>query len=601
MSIQTKTMTVKSDTSLAETTTTIRDTVTFDVSNMPNGITYKGLKAVLSFADPIQWNKASSYDSLTVVWDDASHGSYASKRPVPPNIELTNEFYWLRTADLDAQVEIYRQEVRELNKRVTANTDAIASEVARATAAEGKLQTSIENLVKTKIDEYVTLEQFEAVGDGVTDDSESLKRALKTGKTILLGPKKYAIKNDVNIPSNTAIYGGYTNSALVLYDNSLIFNGEDTHHATSLLLNGVTIYSADYPPVGTSSPINPDFSRDLTIPAFKAYCANYINFVNCNLYTFGFQIDLKKVYDSHFINCNFVSGGSNEHNLPSVRLAAFEGSSQNSAYNNTNAIYFNCCRFEGYRNIAVLSVGKGNNTIFFNTCKFESIVSEHSCAIKFIEGSSVFLNQIQTAYRPDATDHNMSFEGTNKVFISNMIVYMWNKNTGNIGEWKNKYPLGFGDSNSKPTNNVHVTGVAYSNAPFNVDSSNIGCAFSSLAFNKNPIIEINGIKFNTIGGRALIKLTPTTSESDVYVNTKSIGLYIVEIKANTAGTCTLYNSLHNTTVNVDLKQGMNAFYFILPPNKTLKVNNYSAAVSADNINFYLAGYGFNGYATRIEY
>lgn len=127
MSIQTKTMTVKSDTSLAETTTTIRDTVTFDVSNMPNGITYKGLKAVLSFAEPIQWNKASTYDALTVVWDDASHGSYASKRRVPANIELTNEFYWLRTADLDAQVEMYRQEVQEMDGRVTANEQAIAT------------------------------------------------------------------------------------------------------------------------------------------------------------------------------------------------------------------------------------------------------------------------------------------------------------------------------------------------------------------------------------------------------------------------------------------------------------------------------------------
>ena len=132
MSIQTKTMTVKSDTSLAETTTTIRDTVTFDVSNMPNGITYKGLKAVLSFADPIQWNKASTYDALTVVWDDASHGSYASKRPVPANIELTNEFYWFRTADLDAQVEMYRQEVQQcrdevkaLDGRITVNTNEI--------------------------------------------------------------------------------------------------------------------------------------------------------------------------------------------------------------------------------------------------------------------------------------------------------------------------------------------------------------------------------------------------------------------------------------------------------------------------------------------
>lgn len=148
MAIQTKTMVVKSDTALAETKTTIRDTVTFDTSKLPNGITYKGLKAVLSFADPIQWNKASTYDSLTVVWDDATHASYASKRPVPQNIELTNEFYWFRTADLDAQVEMYRQEVKEFDGRITANAQAIAAETGRAEGAEQALAANIEKGLK---------------------------------------------------------------------------------------------------------------------------------------------------------------------------------------------------------------------------------------------------------------------------------------------------------------------------------------------------------------------------------------------------------------------------------------------------------------------
>lgn len=180
MSIQTKTMTVKSDTSLAETTTTIRDTVTFDVSNMPNGITYKGLKAVLSFAEPIQWNKASTYDALTVVWDDASHGSYASKRPVPANIELTNEFYWLRTADLDAQVEMYRQEVSSLSAGLNA-------EIERAKASERLLSTNVSTLANT-VDSFktVTPEMFGAIGDGSADDSDAVIKAFESGKHVIL-------------------------------------------------------------------------------------------------------------------------------------------------------------------------------------------------------------------------------------------------------------------------------------------------------------------------------------------------------------------------------------------------------------------------------
>ena len=174
MAIQTKTMVVKSDTALAETKTTIRDTVTFDTSKLPNGITYKGLKAVLSFADPIQWNKASTYDALTVVWDDATHGSYASKRPVPQNIELTNEFYWLRTADLDAQVEMYRQEVEmyhqevlQFDGRITANAQAIAAEKLRAENAERTKVTYVADVAEMKskdlnVGEVVVTKSFDA-------------------------------------------------------------------------------------------------------------------------------------------------------------------------------------------------------------------------------------------------------------------------------------------------------------------------------------------------------------------------------------------------------------------------------------------------------
>lgn len=225
MSIQTKTMTVKSDTALAETTTTIRDTVTFDVSKMPNGITYKGLKAVLSFAEPIQWNKASSYDSLTVVWDDASHGSYASKRPVPPNIELTNEFYWLRTADLDAQVEMYRQEVRALDGRVTANRDAIANEVARATAAEGKLAKDFnEKLDRHHYSFYSTPEDYGAKGDGVTDDTDALNACFSDGKGTHVLTGNYLITKPVLVKSNTTVIA--TTSKVIKGTNEAMFANE---------------------------------------------------------------------------------------------------------------------------------------------------------------------------------------------------------------------------------------------------------------------------------------------------------------------------------------------------------------------------------------
>lgn len=208
MAIQTKTMVVKSDTALAETKTTIRDTVTFDTSKLPNGITYKGLKAVLSFADPIQWNKASTYDSLTVVWDSATHGSYASKRPVPQNIELTNKFYWHRTADLDAQVEMYRQEVMQFDGRITANTQAIASETARAKGAEQTLEQFNQNLPNYKKGNTLVI-----IGDSWCNSGYDWTNGMGViGKTIAnaLGIKKVL---------NVSVFGnGYVGNTGTYYD-----------------------------------------------------------------------------------------------------------------------------------------------------------------------------------------------------------------------------------------------------------------------------------------------------------------------------------------------------------------------------------------------
>lgn len=235
MAIQTKTMTVKSDTALAETTTTIRDTVTFDVSKMPNGITYKGLKAVLSFADPIQWNKASTYDSLTVVWDDATHASYASKRPVPQNIELTNEFYWSRTADLDAQVEMYRQEVKQFDGRITANTQAIATEVARAKGAEQALEQFNQNLPNYKKGDTLVI-----IGDSWCHSGYDWTGGMGViGKTIAnaLGIKKV---------NNVSVYGnGYVGNTGTYYDQLNSLNIDESDIALFIVFGSINDSGGD--------------------------------------------------------------------------------------------------------------------------------------------------------------------------------------------------------------------------------------------------------------------------------------------------------------------------------------------------------------------
>ena len=56
-----------------------------------------------------EWNKALQYEALSVV--TYLGNSFTSKVPVPANIDITNQTYWVNTANYNAQVEAYRTDV----------------------------------------------------------------------------------------------------------------------------------------------------------------------------------------------------------------------------------------------------------------------------------------------------------------------------------------------------------------------------------------------------------------------------------------------------------------------------------------------------------
>ncbi len=116
---------------------------------------YIGSRYVPLFAEPAEWNSARTYEPLTIVMHEGN--SYTSKQYVPIGIEITNEKFWALTGNYNAQVEAYRQEVRNLLPYDEVPTDgstkavksdginkAISSETTRAKAAEQALQTNID-------------------------------------------------------------------------------------------------------------------------------------------------------------------------------------------------------------------------------------------------------------------------------------------------------------------------------------------------------------------------------------------------------------------------------------------------------------------------
>ena len=78
---------------------------------------YIGARYVPVFAEPIEWDINKPYESLTIVTYQGN--SYTSKCAVPGGTDITNERYWAKTGDYNAQIAEYREAVGDLSTQVT--------------------------------------------------------------------------------------------------------------------------------------------------------------------------------------------------------------------------------------------------------------------------------------------------------------------------------------------------------------------------------------------------------------------------------------------------------------------------------------------------
>lgn len=113
MATTTKNMQVVAGNANASVTAQVTDSMPGVPCPGPAGYTYKGLRYVPIFADPIEWSSANSYEALTIVTHEGN--SYTSKQAVPVGVDIANETFWALTGNYNAQVEQYRQEVKEIS------------------------------------------------------------------------------------------------------------------------------------------------------------------------------------------------------------------------------------------------------------------------------------------------------------------------------------------------------------------------------------------------------------------------------------------------------------------------------------------------------
>ena len=134
-----------------------------------------------------EWDNANLYEPLSIVQYQGA--SYTSRQYVPVGVDINNEEFWAVTGNYNAQVEQYRQEVSLFDNRITENTT---------------LTTSAINDLKSR---GVNALENGVTGDGVTDDTQSIKDLIRDNTIVLFTqpPVTYRITDEIVIPSNRKI------------------------------------------------------------------------------------------------------------------------------------------------------------------------------------------------------------------------------------------------------------------------------------------------------------------------------------------------------------------------------------------------------------
>lgn len=148
-----------------------------------------------------EWNKALQYEALSIV--TYMGNSFTSKVPVPANVDITNENYWVNTGNYNAQVEQYRNDVVNISNKV----DALP---------------------------YITPSMFGANGNGLIDDTDAILTSIayaNTNRKILVFDKIFLINKELTISSgaNIVIEGTISNlnTLIATASNANIIIGEN--------------------------------------------------------------------------------------------------------------------------------------------------------------------------------------------------------------------------------------------------------------------------------------------------------------------------------------------------------------------------------------
>ncbi|HVQ44319.1 MAG TPA: glycosyl hydrolase family 28-related protein [Candidatus Saccharimonadia bacterium] len=320
----------------------------------------------------------------------------------------------------------------------TPRAEAVST-LAAATVGLGDLKTinpagqAIGNFVlsndgvnlKWRADTVLDVSNYGAKGDGATDDTAAIQSAIDAavnGGTIFLPRGVYMVTGLVLRNKGTNILGdGRWATRIVRKSGNaplITISGSGTKigHIRYASINNIML-SGNF----MSGPLLRSYYADTCL-------YGQINFIHC----VGAAIDFVEVWDTRFIECAWEDCGSATEACTLLRNSTEPGTFGFSD-DNTNQIYFTCCRWEGFRNGAVRLDGTfGGSTellngIFFVSCKMETLVAAGPF-IQALENSTViFVNQLYVAVTGfDAgysTPIDVILDNASHIFMSDVFVH----------------------------------------------------------------------------------------------------------------------------------------------------------------------------------
>ena len=211
-----------------------------------------------------EWDNTKTYEPLMVVTYQGN--SYTSRQYVPTGIEITNESYWILSANYNAQVDAYRNEVTQFDGRIDANATANAE---HTNQLAGTTDSGLKTLVNA---EHTT---------NVTQDAQIAGTADSGLKTLITNESTARGTKDTALDAQLA---GTTDSGLkTLIDANTTANAAENTRAVgeennlSNELNTIK-YKDQYPIILSYSNYGSSAGN------IKLYCSyDFINFMDCGL------------------------------------------------------------------------------------------------------------------------------------------------------------------------------------------------------------------------------------------------------------------------------------------------------------------------------